>query len=853
MKPEKLIAKNFLGLKEVNIDFEEGITVIEGPNGAGKSSIFEAITFALFGVGIRYGSNVYDYVNTTSGNGKAYLVFQFERGGKKYEIVREIDAGRNKHSAVLIEILENGKKAKHSGRVSEVKKKIEEILGVSHRTFIKTIFLPQGRIDELLKSTPGEISEIVSDVFQDKEVLEKLKKLLDRKMKDLNQEIAGQESLYRRFSDFLDENKLDVLKEKLTTILQKREKLRKEERELREKEKNLSFLVEIYQELMNKKEKLKKLLERKKTLEKELEIEKRIKKAKEIEPLFRELSIEEERIKKLSEDIEKYKKRLEHLVREKVETEKKVKESTHILSILTEQINELNKEVKTCEEVLEASQPLLEKKIRISENLKQNEQALERLQKEKEMKEKNLISLESDMRKTKEKLQIVEEKLSELRKDRLSWLAYQVASQLEDGDICPVCGGEFHGEVKVIEFDNDLFEKLEEKKKVIENELLSLEEKVRNQNEILENLQREINEKKHILQTLKEEKMKIEEKLESIGYKDGIERDLREKRKQLENLERKKQGISEIIVSEKSKLSQLERQIDDTKNEIETKTKDLEGLKSNFENIQRAFLKELESAKISPNEFETLVKEKPREVEKELTKIETEIQLLSESVATLEREEVKDVREEYEETKKQLDNIASELSKLGVEEGRLRKIIEEVLEKEKEIERIEKNIRELRKKYENLELLKELLFDKRKFPAFFTERVLDTVLKRANSYLEILTEGRFGVDFVSGKGFVIYDRGVERPASGLSGGESSLIAISLAMSLAEVASGRLDAFFIDEGFSSLDTGNKAKVASVLKELEKLNKVIVFITHDKEFSESFDRKLKISEGVVISNG
>ncbi|HBF69462.1 MAG TPA: hypothetical protein DDW32_02855, partial [Thermotoga sp.] len=60
-----------------------------------------------------------------------------------------------------------------------------------------------------------------------------------------------------------------------------------------------------------------------------------------------------------------------------------------------------------------------------------------------------------------------------------------------------------------------------------------------------------------------------------------------------------------------------------------------------------------------------------------------------------------------------------------------------------------------------------------------------------------------------------------------------------------------DAFFIDEGFSSLDTENKEKIASVLKELERLNKVIVFITHDKEFSEAFDRKLRIMGGVVVN--
>ncbi|MCD6552029.1 AAA family ATPase [Thermotoga sp.] len=134
MKPERLVAKNFLGLKSVDITFERGITIIEGPNGAGKSSIFEAISFALFGEGIRYGRSVYDYVNTGSSERKAQLVFRFERGGRRYEVLREIDSsGRKRHSAVLVEVLEEGKKARQAVKVDDVRKKIEEILGVDSK------------------------------------------------------------------------------------------------------------------------------------------------------------------------------------------------------------------------------------------------------------------------------------------------------------------------------------------------------------------------------------------------------------------------------------------------------------------------------------------------------------------------------------------------------------------------------------------------------------------------------------------------------------------------------------------------------------------------------------------------
>jgi len=44
MKPKKLEVTNFLGLKNLSLEFpEQGVFVITGPNGSGKSSILEAM------------------------------------------------------------------------------------------------------------------------------------------------------------------------------------------------------------------------------------------------------------------------------------------------------------------------------------------------------------------------------------------------------------------------------------------------------------------------------------------------------------------------------------------------------------------------------------------------------------------------------------------------------------------------------------------------------------------------------------------------------------------------------------------------------------------------------------------
>ncbi len=97
-------------------------------------------------------------------------------------------------------------------------------------------------------------------------------------------------------------------------------------------------------------------------------------------------------------------------------------------------------------------------------------------------------------------------------------------------------------------------------------------------------------------------------------------------------------------------------------------------------------------------------------------------------------------------------------------------------------------------------------------PSRFLEFVLDERRRAlgdlASEHLEVLSAGRYRFD-ESGD-FLIVDLtaadGIRAPAS-LSGGETFLASLALALALAEIVAregGRLDAFFLDEGFGSLD-------------------------------------------------
>jgi|GEM_PF-534680 len=852
MRPERLVAKNFLGLKSVDINFEKGITIIEGPNGAGKSSIFEAISFALFGEGIRYGRNVYDYVNTESPERRAQLIFRFERGGKRYEVLREIESGvRKKHSAVLVEVLEEGKKARQAVKVDDVRKKIEEILGVDSRTFTKTIFLPQGKIDELLKSTPGEISRIISDVFLDEDILKRLEDTLNKKMNELNQETSGYERLLSEIISYLDRYRLEDLKKKLSDLLSEKKRLLDEEEKLRGEEKRLSYLVERYREIVEKKERLKKLLQEKTRLEEEVKQERKIKKAKELKPIFEELRIRESNLKRISDEINRYVERLRKLQTERENASKRLLLYEEDLSRKKEQAEKLRRGLEEAEEILERSRPILEKMIRTLESIRQAEEEVEKLHKDLEEEKRELLRIEGIVEEKKTVLEETKKSLAELKKNHLAWLVYQIASQLNDGDTCPVCGGEYHGKAKAVDFDREQFEEMEKRKSSLESEIVILEERKKNLSSAIEEKKESLMSREKDLSELRKEKEKMEENLNRLGYEEGMEKTIKERRRAVEELEKECRILSEKIISERTKIEQFDNQIRNIMDEIEAKRKEFEDSKAELSHLKEDFMKRLEDAGLSVEEFRTLVNEEPKNAEDRLKAVETEIRLLEEDIEK-EKDLSPEILEEHKKILDHLEKIKEKLSELNREEGSIRHILEEVKAKEEKRKELESKLLELKKRLEDFGLLKRLLFRKDEFYSYFTEKVLEAVLKRTNSYLEVLTDGRFEIDFVSGKGFVIYDRGTERMASGLSGGESSLIAISLAMSLAEVASGRLDAFFIDEGFSSLDTENKAKVASVLKELKKLNKVIVLITHDREFSNAFERKLRIEEGVVVSN-
>ncbi|RNE62267.1 AAA family ATPase [Cryobacterium tepidiphilum] len=138
---------------------------------------------------------------------------------------------------------------------------------------------------------------------------------------------------------------------------------------------------------------------------------------------------------------------------------------------------------------------------------------------------------------------------------------------------------------------------------------------------------------------------------------------------------------------------------------------------------------------------------------------------------------------------------------------------------------------------------------------------LEEIVAAANLRLRAMTSGRYALEHDdslqyrgsrSGLGLAILDQhtGRSRPTHSLSGGETFLASLALALGLAEVVTQQaggitLDTLFIDEGFGSLDADTLEIAMATLDSLRAGGRTIGLISHVEAMKEQIPAKLRIS--------
>ena len=145
----------------------------------------------------------------------------------------------------------------------------------------------------------------------------------------------------------------------------------------------------------------------------------------------------------------------------------------------------------------------------------------------------------------------------------------------------------------------------------------------------------------------------------------------------------------------------------------------------------------------------------------------------------------------------------------------------------------------------------------KRFEAWLLEEALGALVAGASERLEQLSSGRYAMALDDKQTFEVIDHAnadERRLARTLSGGETFLASLALALALAERVSElssagqtNLDAIFLDEGFGTLDPETLDVVASAIEELGASGRMVGVVSHVRELAERVPTRFEVRRG------
>ena len=276
-------------------------------------------------------------------------------------------------------------------------------------------------------------------------------------------------------------------------------------------------------------------------------------------------------------------------------------------------------------------------------------------------------------------------------------------------------------------------------------------------------------------------------------------------------------------------------------NQIQYKEENLEGL----ENLVLRYINNIEKRiypKTSQNEL--------REIESKVKKI------ISHESAYFEDWEIENISAFYDDTLSyhfhRLDEIIRELRDECI---KIKTLNSSYLNKVEEFQRITQEIKHIDRLISKKQKIKDVL-GRDEFTRFAISMIEDQLILMANRELEKLCDGRYvlfqqEVNKTRGPEFFIRDlwrSSAERPLQSLSGGETFMVSLAMALGLAEMSRGQteINTFFIDEGFGTLDQDSLEEVLNTLMNIRSRGKQIGIISHIKELTDRLPIRLQLNK-------
>jgi DNA repair exonuclease SbcCD ATPase subunit len=240
MIPQRICLKGFLCYREEQEVLFDGssLWMLSGLNGSGKSTIFDAVTYALFGHHRGGSQRAVELINHDCE--QLSVEFDFTLDGVMYQarrtLKRKADGGSS--STQQLYQFRDGSKKKEAIEGTNAKRAFDEWIrdnvGLTFETFTSSVLLLQNRAEKLLDSTAAGRFEVLAGIV-DLERYRRLHESADARRKDLKSKIEALEHQFEGLPIVSPEQRQEI-EDRLSAALWQREQLQDEVEQLQSRE-----------------------------------------------------------------------------------------------------------------------------------------------------------------------------------------------------------------------------------------------------------------------------------------------------------------------------------------------------------------------------------------------------------------------------------------------------------------------------------------------------------------------------------------------------------------------------------------------------------------------------------------
>ena len=892
---------------------DKGLYLICGDTGAGKTTIFDAICYALFGEAsgrLRDASMLRSKYADDLTPTEVELLFL--HNDKEYRIVRNPEYYRpSKRGGGLTKQPQDACLYMPDGNViskaKDVNKAVEELLSLNCDQFFQISMIAQGSFRELLISDTNTRQKIFRELFKTGFYLTLQDKLSEAR-KEISDKVSDSKKSIELYVRDITVDEDDVLSidvenakaglmltediiELIVSLINKDETIANDnENKLKTVNGELERVnssIAIIENAINSKEMLDitlKEYEEKKPMEEaaNAEFEKaKIELAKK-DGIVKELSAIEAEIKK-NEDIKK----TEALINRLSDDEKNETEKLSLLSDEKEQkagvLSELKSELDGLKNVGVSIEEYKNKLEKLDESINElNELKKEYIKYNKGQQElEELTDKYIEDNNEFKRLRDIYEEMEQAFRDGQAGI---LAATLTDGEKCPVCGSLAHPDKAKLTDEIPSEEKLNEakdnaskardkaneassflrsrrtfveliKEQLINNavELFSDSDIDEDKDLFISNLESNIESRKFEITTLRND---INDKLNNEKRRETRKKEIEDNL--ISEYEKKLKLIDEDIASLNIKIAGINASI----NENKLKAKEIK---------ESLIFSDMSAAEKRRNELTyTLnsiqksydIKEQERnQIHDEVTKLTSKIESLKKSLEGIEISDVTDKKAKKTELEYKRNDLTK---KIQEERTRIRinnNVLANIKDKAESLKETEKNLSYITSlsKTANGDLSGK---EKIKLETYIQTTYFDRIIRRANLRFMEMSSGQYelkrqrvasDIRGQSGLDLVVIDHynGTERSVRTLSGGESFMASLSLALGLSEEVQSSsggvsVDTLFVDEGFGTLDSDSLDLAYKALTNVTEGNRLVGIISHVAELRNKIDNQIIVKK-------